>query len=144
MKRKVLVLTLLVVSILFTGCSKSEQLSYEIEKLEQEKVSLEQLKSKLKEEVDTLQKLVVEEKINKNMETYLVVFKIKQTHLSLDIADHIKDDMNALEITIPVSQEYYESIEVGQIIDDSFRGGSFWMKGSVGAWEISVANKSIE
>ena len=52
--------------------------------------------------------------------------------------------MNALEIPLPVDKEFYDSVDKGTVIDDSFRSGSFWMKGSIGNWEISVIDKYIE
>lgn len=144
MKKKILLIMVIALSVLCVGCSKEDIFNYEIQKLEQDKTNLEQIKIQLQEEIEELQKVVIDEKINKGMETYLVTLNIKQSHFSLDISDHIKDDMNALEITIPVSKEYYESVSVGQVIDDTFRAGSFLMKGSMGSWKITISNKSIE
>ena len=55
-----------------------------------------------------------------------------------------KDDMNDVDIDIPVSKEFYDSVEVGTVLDDSFRMGSFIMSGSYGSWDISISDKRVE
>lgn len=44
---------------------------------------------------------------------------------------------------VPVDKEYYDSVEVGDKIDDSFRMGSLIMKGSFGSWKVTVDDKEI-
>lgn len=76
--------------------------------------------------------------------TYLVTLKIKQVHYTLDVSEHIKDSLNDIEITIPVDREFYESIDKGDTLDDSFRWGSLLAKGSLGKWKITVKDKTIQ
>lgn len=72
---------------------------------------------------------------------YIVEFEIKQSHFSLDISEHLKDNMNKLTFEVPVDKDYYNKVYVGQEITNSFRVGSFVMKGSIGKWKIIVRNK---
>lgn len=72
---------------------------------------------------------------------YIVEFEIKQSHFSLDISEHLKDNINKLTFEVPVDKDYYNKVYVGQEITDSFRMGSFVMKGSIGKWKIIVRNK---
>lgn len=75
---------------------------------------------------------------------YIVEFEIKQSHFSLDISEHLKDSINKLTFEVPVDKDYYNKVYVGQEINDSFRMGSFIMKGSIGKWKITVKNKYIK
>jgi len=63
---------------------------------------------------------------------YIVEFEIKQSHFTLDISEHLKDSINKLTFEVPVDKDYYNKVRVGQEITDSFRMGSFVMKGSIG------------
>ena len=67
----------------------------------------------------------------------------KQSHFTLDPTVWITDDANSTEITFPTTKTFYDSVHVGQIINNEFRSGSFWMKGSIGNWNITVSNKQI-
>ena len=51
--------------------------------------------------------------------------------------------MNDISIQVPVDKEYYDSLEIGDVIDDSFRMGSLVMSGSVGKWDITIEDKEI-
>ena len=117
MKKKIILL--FSTSLLLTGCGE------------------EQAKTKLQEKETS-------EKIRVGEERYFVILKIEQTHFTLDLEEHLKDSMNTLEIPFPVDKEFYDSVDKGTIIDDSFRSGSFLMKGSIGNWKISVIDKYIE
>ena len=77
-------------------------------------------------------------------EVYIVTYEIRQSHITLDIEEHIKDSMNTITIDIPVDNEYYDSLTIGQNIKDDFRMGSLVMKGSWGSWKVSVKDKRIE
>ena len=138
MKNKILV-TVMIMSLALNlvGCTRSEE-SYrnEISELEQEI-------KELKNERDTLKEEVSDIKVENGIAKYVVTFNIKQVHYNLSLEDHIKDSMNDISIQIPVDKEYYDSVEIGQIIDDSFRVGSFVMKGSFGSWRVTVEDKEI-
>ena len=127
----------LVILLTMIGCSSStSSLDGDVAKLEAEIIQLEKERDSLKEEI-------VSEKIENGTAKYIIAFNIKQTHLSLDIGQHLKDSMNDISIEIPVDKEYYDSVEVGDVIDDSFRMGSFIFKGSFGNWKVTVKNKNV-
>ena len=137
MKKIISLILVIAIMIGITGCVETEeslnedikQLKYEISELDKEK--------------ETLEKKVVKTKIEKGVEKYVVTINIKQEHFILDFENNIKDEMNDISIQIPVDKEYYDSLEIGDVIDDSFRIGSLVMKGSFGKWEVTVEDKEI-
>ena len=136
MKKHVVVL-IAMIAIILSGCSKTETVSNEeITKLESEIAQLEAERDRLNEEI-------LNTKIDNGLAKYVITFNIKQTHFTLDIGEHLKDTMNDISIEIPVDKEYYDSVEVGDVIDDSFRMGSFIWKGSFGNWKVAVESKDI-
>ena len=136
MKKHVVVL-IAMIAIILSGCSKTETVSNEeITKLESEIAQLEAERDRLNEEI-------LNTKIDNGLAKYVIAFNIKQTHFTLDIGEHLKATMNDISIEIPVDKEYYDSVEVGDVIDDSFRMGSFIWKGSFGNWKVTVESKDI-
>ena len=140
----VFLLVLATIICLFTGCAtKEEQLSAEALKLEAQISELETKISNLKSEKSKLEKSVTDLKVDTGTAKYVLTINIKQSHFTLDLSEHLKDSMNDISIQIPVDKEYYDSVKVGDIIDDSFRMGSFVFKGSWGNWRVTVKNKEI-
>lgn len=136
MKKYILVL-IAMIAITLSGCSKTETITNEdVAKLESEI-------AQLKAERDRLNEEILNTKIDNGLAKYVITFNIKQTHFTLDIGEHLKDSMNDISIEIPVDKEYYDSVEVGDVIDDSFRMGSFIWKGSFGNWKVTVESKNI-
>lgn len=130
----------LIVSLLFclTGCSENPKvLEQQITELKTQINELEVEKKDLETEIGNI-------KIEKGVAKYIITFEIRQRHYGFDFEQHMKDEMNAITIQIPVDEEYYNTVEVGDVIDDSFRMGSMVMKGSFGSWEISVEDKEIQ
>lgn len=138
MKKKLsLVLMLMVIIIGIVGCGPNEkELDNQIQTLQEEIRALETQKEKLENEI-------VDTKVENGTAKYVITFEIKQSHFSLDLGKHLKDAMNAIEIEIPVDKEYFDSVEVGDTINDDFRVGSLVMKGSFGSWDITVKDKEI-
>ena len=135
--KKYIVVLLMVVSVTLSGCSKSETVTNEdVAKLESEIVQLEAERDQLNEEI-------LNTKIDNGLAKYVITFNIKQTHFTLDLGEHLKDAMNDISIEIPVDKEYYDSVEIGDTIDDSFRVGSFIWKGSFGNWKVTVESKDV-
>ena len=135
--KKCIVILIAMMTIALSGCSKTETVSNEeIVKLESEIAQLEADRDRLNEEI-------LNTKIDNGLAKYVITFNIKQTHFTLDIGEHLKDSMNDISIEIPVDKEYYDSVEVGDVIDDSFRMGSFIWKGSFGNWKVTVESKDI-
>ena len=77
-------------------------------------------------------------------ERYILKFELKQARLSLNPLSHVKDRINAIKFELPVDKEFYDSIDVGDLIIDKFRSGSFVLRGSFSNWRMSVINKRIE
>lgn len=140
--RKRILSVLIVASMIFclSGCGEQSQ----IESLKQEISELQEQKSSLENELSELNNEVVEKKEENGTAKYVLTLEIKQSHFSLDISEHLKDSMNAIEIQIPVDKEYYDSVEVGQNIADEFRMGSFIFKGTYGNFKVTVIGKEIQ
>ena len=135
--KKYAIVLIAMIAITLSGCSKTETVTNEdVTKLESEIAQLEAERDRLNEEI-------LDTKIDNNLAKYVIAFNIKQTHFTLDIGEHLKDAMNDISIEIPVDKEYYDSVEVGDTIDDSFRVGSFIWKGSFGNWKVTVESKDI-
>ena len=121
-----------------SGCTENpEVLEQKITELKTQINELEIEKKNLEENVSSI-------KVDKGVAKYVVTLEIKQTHYTLDLEQHLKDKMNEITIQIPVDKEYYDSVSVGTVIDDSFRMGSMIMKGSFGKWKVTVKDKSIQ
>ena len=75
---------------------------------------------------------------------YIVKLRLKQSHISLDPFEHMKDGMNAIEFEIPVDREYYTKLEIGDEIVNDFRTGSLLLYGSFGNWDMRVIDKRME
>ena len=135
--KKYIIALIVIIAITLSGCSKTETVMNEdVAKLESEIAQLEAERDRLNEEI-------LDTKIDNNLAKYVITFNVKQTHFTLDIGEHLKDAMNDISIEIPVDKEYYDSVEVGDTIDDSFRVGSFIWKGSFGNWKVTVESKDI-
>ena len=135
--KKYAIVLIAMIAITLSGYSKTETVTNEdTAKLESEIAQLEAERDRLNEEI-------LDAKIDNNLAKYVIAFNIKQTHFTLDIGEHLKDAMNDISIEIPVDKEYYDSVEVGDTIDDSFRVGSFIWKGSFGNWKVTVESKDI-
>ena len=123
---------------MLTGCGDNrEYLNAEIDGLKDEISELENQRDLLKSEI-------VDIKVENGTAKYIITFNIKQNHFTLDLSEHMKDEMNDISIQIPVDKDYYDSVNIGDTITDDFRMGSLIMKGSFGNWDITVENKEIQ
>lgn len=130
--------------ISFTGCvTQEERLNANIEKLEVKSLELQEEISALESEKSALQDDIIDLKVEAGTAKYVLTINIRQSHCTLDIGEHLKDSMNDISIQIPVDKEYFDSLSVGDTINNSFRMGSFIFKGSFGNWKITVADKEI-
>lgn len=135
--KKYIIALIVIIAVTLSGCSETETITNEdIAKIESEIAQLEAERDRLNEEI-------LNTKIDNGLAKYVITFNIKQSHFSLDLGEHLKDAMNDISIEIPVDKEYYDSVEVGDVIDDSFRMGSFIWKGSFGNWKVTVESKDI-
>ena len=134
MKKLITILFLSTALVAMAGCKSTTE-----KERDNLKSEITQLKAEKAEISDDIKQL----KDSSGVERYMVTIEIKQSHFSFDISEHMKDKANAVEITIPVDKAFYNKVDEGTVIDDSFRAGSFWMKGSFGSWDIKVVDKEI-
>ena len=136
MKKLFILITVIMAVTVLSGCASDEYLEQKCDELRKE-ISV------LEEQRVTLENEIVEAKVENGTAKYIITFRIKQTHITLDIGEHIKDSMNEIKIEIPVDKEYYDPLSVGDTIYDDFRMGSLIMHGSFGSWDVTVDNKEI-
>lgn len=142
---KKLISILLVCLIFLTSCgSANKSLKEEKENLETEIYELEQDIRTLQSEKNSIEKLIQDLREENDIPNYIVTFEIGQQHVTLDIGDLLKDEINKTELEVMVSKEYYDAIEIGTVVNDDFRVGSLALKGSFGTWNIEVIDKRIE
>lgn len=134
--KKVIICVTLGIALSITGCASQSQ-SDTLNNLKEEINILQQEKERLANEIVT-------EKVEKGIATYVVTIGISQSHMFWEIDDVIKDSLNELKLDIPVSEEFYNAVEIGTVLDESFRMGSFIMNGSIGNWDIKIVDKKIE
>lgn len=121
-------------------------LNQQRESLMQAIYELENVKSQLENEIVESSEVELgemEETEEESPVRYMVTFRIKQTHFTFDISEHIKDKMNEILLPVCVDKEYYDSVSIGETINEEFRWGSVIVHGSFGHWNISVDNKEI-
>ena len=144
-------LLLVMVTFLFS-CESSKDVKEDIESLRKERAELQNERAWLiktnaikESEISFLDEHLEESHIYESGRTpkYVLGIKLKQSHFTLDITEHARDEMNAIEFEIPVDRDYYNSLSLGDEIVDDFRVGSFIFNGSLGDWEMIVVNKHI-
>lgn len=137
MKRVIVIILVIIMAITMVGCASGEDV------LNSNIAALEEEVAELKAERDAIKDEIADIKIENGTAKYVVTFNIKQIHFTLDLGQHLKDEMNDISIQIPVDKEYYDSIEVGDVINDDFRMGSLIFKGSFGNWNVTVEDKCV-
>lgn len=140
---KKLISILLICLIFLTSCG-NVNLKAERENLETEISELEEDIRTLQSEKNNIEKLVQDLREENDIPNYIVTFEIGQQHVTLDLGDLLKDEINKTELEVFVSKEYYDAVDIGTVVNDDFRVGSLVLKGSFGTWNIEVINKRIE
>jgi hypothetical protein len=145
-------LLLFTVAMTLFACESNTDVKEDIESLRKERTTLQNenawlrdTKSTKESEIATLDEHLEESHIYQSGRTpkYVLGIKLEQSHFTLDITEHAKDAMNAIEFEIPVDKDYYNSVSVGEEIVDDFRVGSFIFNGSLGDWEMTVEHKHV-
>ena len=151
MKRLELVLLCILCLLALSGCTPTEVqdakqqvelLQYEATKLQNQNDVLRTERQELRDEIALLEGLR-DDTISQSDVAYIITLSIRQSHYTLDMEQWLKDAINETELTIPVSQEFYYSVEVGDVINNDFRYGSFLIYNSFGSWKVSVKSKQI-
>ena len=131
---------------LFTSCYDMQDkmnLLAECDNLISKKISLENTISGLQEDIKNLN--AEKRALASGREPrYIVKFKIKQGTFTLDIFEHIKNEMNSIEIEVPVCKEYYNKLSINQDLTDKFKWGSLVMDGDFSTLHMRVIGKRIE
>lgn len=140
---KKLISILLICIIFLTSCGNGN-LKAERENLETEISELEEDIRTLQSEKNSIEKLIQDLREENDIPNYIVTFEIGQQHVTLDLGDLLKDEINKTELEVMVSKEYYDAVEIGTVVNDDFRVGSLVLKGSFGSWIIEVIDKRIE
>ncbi len=145
-------LYMLLVAFLFTACENENDVKNNIEILRNKRTTLTNdvknlnaTKNSKTNEIDLLNEKIKELRIYESGKKpqYILKIHLKQSHFSLDIGKHMKDAINAIDFEMPVSREFYNSVNVGTRIVDEFRSGSFILHGSIGNWKMTVKDKQI-
>jgi hypothetical protein len=140
---KKLISILLICLIFLTSCGNGN-LKAERENLETEISELEEDIRTLQSEKNSIEKLIQDLREENDIPNYIVTFEIGQQHVTLDLGDLLKDEINKTELEVMVSKEYYDAVDIGTVVNDDFRVGSLVLKGSFGSWIIEVIDKRIE
>lgn len=75
---------------------------------------------------------------------YLLTLEIKQSTFTLDLAEHAKNELNAITLQIPVSYTFYNKVSIGQNISEEFKYGSLILNGDFSTLKVKVKNKEIK
>ena len=75
---------------------------------------------------------------------YYIVLQIKQRTATLDLEEHLKNSINSVNLTIETSRNFYKSVNPGDVLENSFKGGSFLIDGDISELRIAVKNKYIK
>lgn len=75
---------------------------------------------------------------------HMIELEFRQSSFTLSIAQHIKDSMNAFSIVLPTTEEFYNSVKVGQELGSKFKGASFLINGHIGSRKVTVKRKFIQ
>lgn len=86
----------------------------------------------------------VEQVITNKALRYIVKFDLRQSHFTMSLSTHAKDAMNATQFELPVDAQFYNEVQIGQMIHKDFRTGSFLLYGSFGNWKLKVIGKRVE
>lgn len=120
----------------------TEQVSLLNSEVESSKSKISQLNVVIKSKKESLSEIDIY--LDGKEPLYVLSLELSQSHFSLSIKKHIKDAMNAIEFDLPVGRSLYNKVNVGDVIVDDFRVGSFIMSGSFGDWKMKVKKKFIK
>lgn len=146
-----IIVNIILAVILGTRISKYKILSEDdkqyitkIQELKAEQSNIEKQINARKNELSNINKTIEDKKkVASGDAKYIMKINISQSHFSLSVSEHLKDEMNDIDIYIEVSEEYYNKYNVGDTIADDFRVGSMIFKGSFGNWKVKVSDKQI-
>jgi prepilin-type N-terminal cleavage/methylation domain-containing protein len=75
---------------------------------------------------------------------HVLICELRQEHHALDFDGNIKDNLNKIQIAIPVSESFFNSVTIGTDLipeDKKFRKGSAILEGRLSEWCLVVIDK---
>jgi hypothetical protein len=141
-----------VLSVVLSSCESKDKVQSDINRLKIERATIREEVQNLSNVKYSKQKeiLLLNEKLKElniydsgRAPHYILTLRLKQSRFSLDIGEHMKDAMNAIEFEIPVDKDFYNSVSVGTKITDKFRSGSFILNGTFSNWDMTIKHKNI-
>lgn len=146
----------LFLAVLLVSCSPSH-IENDIKELKQERAALRREKQALvdfndnmrssKSELEEEVALLRAEKgalVNGREPKYIITLEIKQGTFTLDIGEHIKNNINKVKMDIPVSRDFFDSVYTGTEINKSFKYGSLLFNGDFSELKVKIIGKRIE
>ncbi len=142
----------MVLSVVLSSCESKDKVQSDINRLKIERATIREEVQNLSNVKYSKQKeiLLLNEKLKElniydsgRAPHYILTLRLKQSRFSLDIGEHMKDAMNAIEFEIPVDKDFYNSVSVGTKITDKFRSGSFILNGTFSNWDMTIKHKNI-
>ena len=74
---------------------------------------------------------------------HYLTLEFTQSSFTLSISQHIKDAANAFSVTLPTTENFYRSVEVGDELGSKFKGASFLLAENIGSRKVTVKDKFI-
>jgi hypothetical protein len=71
----------------------------------------------------------------------VITLELRESHVTLDIWQHVEDAANAITMEIPVDREFYDSVKVGDMLKNELKSGSLVLSGTFGSWEVRIKKK---
>lgn len=78
-----------------------------------------------------------------SQDLYVVVFEIRQSTVTLDFGEHVKNKMNAAHLVVAVDKRYYDNVNVGDQMLSEMKMGSLIMDGDVSNIKCKVVGKYV-
>ena len=78
-----------------------------------------------------------------SQDLYVVVFEIRQSTVTLDFGEHVKNKMNAAHLVVAVDKLYYDNVNVGDQMLSEMKMGSLIMDGDVSNIKCKVVGKYV-
>lgn len=75
---------------------------------------------------------------------YLVTLEIYTSTFTLNPLKHLKNHLNAVEITLPTTKDFYENVKEGQKLSEGFKCGSFFISGSISDLVVKIKKKEVK
>lgn len=78
-----------------------------------------------------------------SQDLYVVVFEIRQSTITLDVGEHVKNKMNSVHLVVAVDKRYYDNVNIGDQMLSEMKMGSLIMDGDISNIKCKVVGKYI-